>query len=85
MAGRESGRAASVVIPPAAAASAAEAMVSRVLIARFTQGSAHVDEARAEDRTVLGNHRRTVRSAQAGSKVGDQAIAREQIATKIDT
>ncbi len=45
-----------------------------VLVAGLAEGGAHVDQARAEDRAVLGNHRRTVRSAEARAEIGDPPV-----------
>ena len=56
-----------------------------VFVARLTEGRAHIDQAWTEDRPILGNHRRTVRPAQARSEIGDQATAHEQIAVLVDT
>ncbi len=56
-----------------------------VLVAGLAQGGAHVHEAGAQDGTILGNHGRAVRPAQAGAEIGDQAVAHQQVAVLVQT
>ena len=55
-----------------------------ILVAGLAEGGAHVDQPRAQDRAVLGDHGRAVRPAEAGAEIGDQAIADQQVAVPVE-
>jgi len=51
-----------------------------VLVAGFAQGGAHIDQTGTQDSAVAVNRHRAVGPSQAGSEVGDDAAAHQQVA-----